>query len=74
MRKTLITLVNLIAILACASVAFAAEGADVPLATGLIKMAAALGMAIAAAGLWYRSGPGPECRLRRHRSQSRSWW
>ncbi len=58
MRKTLITLVNLIALLACASVAFAAEGADVPLATGLIKLAAAFGMAIAAAGCGIGQGLG----------------
>mgnify|MGYP001324467811 CR=1 FL=1 len=59
MRKTLMTLLNVAALLCITSVAFAADAAaEVPLATGLIKLAAAFGMAIAAAGCGIGQGLG----------------
>jgi len=59
MRKVLFTMINLIGMLAVASLAMAAAApAEVSLGLGLIKMGAALGMAIAAAGCGIGQGLG----------------
>jgi F-type H+-transporting ATPase subunit c len=59
MRKVLFTMINLIGLMAVASLALAAGPvAEVSLGLGLIKMGAALGMAIAAAGCGIGQGLG----------------
>lgn len=58
MRKVLFTMINLIGLMAIASLAMAAPAAEVSLGTALIKMSAALGMAFAAAGCGIGQGLG----------------
>lgn len=72
MRKILVTLLSTVAMMGIASLAFAADGAPVKLdsaSLGLAIFGCAIGMAVAAARLRYRSGPRSEERLRRHRPQ-----
>ena len=56
MRKALFLALNTVAILAVASIAFAAEGTG--MGDALIRMGAAIGMAIAAAGCGIGQGMG----------------
>ncbi len=58
MRKTILTVLNTIALLAIAGIAMAAEDAGGSINEGLIKLGAALGMAIAAAGCGLGQGMG----------------
>jgi F-type H+-transporting ATPase subunit c len=58
MRKSLMIVLNTVALVAMAGIAFAAEGAVAPEVVGTIVWATALGMAIAAAGCGIAQGMG----------------
>lgn len=58
MRKALLIVLNTVAFVAVASLAFAAEGGKDPAALSAIFMATAIGMAIAAAGCGLGQGMG----------------